>query len=139
MNKKIFISFCLIIFIIIIAGAGYHFFYQKPTVPLGNESSDSEKCGVLKNAIIDGVFQKVKNSSIYIQPKGEENSIETIKLINETNFLEMTLSKEMEIIGQEVIKLTDFKQGDQVSVVALYDELNPEEKTALIVRHMIIE
>jgi len=139
MNKKIFISFCLIIFIMVIAGAGYYFFYQRPAIPLEEESSETEECGMLTNAIIDGVFQEVRNNSIYIQSKGEEDSIKTIKLTKETAFLEIVLSEEMEIIGQKVIRLTDFKQGDQVSVVALYDELNPEEKTALIVRHMIVE
>ncbi len=123
----------------VIAGAGYYFFYQRPAIPLEEESSETEECGMLTNAIIDGVFQEVRNNSIYIQSKGEEDSIKTIKLTKETAFLEIVLSEEMEIIGQKVIRLTDFKQGDQVSVVALYDELNPEEKTALIVRHMIVE
>ncbi|MBL7154900.1 MAG: hypothetical protein ISS88_00120 [Candidatus Portnoybacteria bacterium] len=139
MNKKIFISFCLVIFIVIIIGLGYYFFYQKPDVPLEEESSETEECGMLTNAIVDGIFQEVRNNSIYIQPKGEEDSVETIKLTNETTFLEMILSEEMEIIRQEIIKLSDFKQGHQISVVALYDELNPEEKTALMVRHMIVE
>lgn len=120
----------------IIAWVGYYFFYQKPTFPLKEESSETEECGILKNAIIDGVFQKVENNSIYIQPKGEENSIKIIKLINETTFLEMILSEEMEVVGQEIIKLTDFKQGNQISIIALYDELNLEEKTALIVRQV---
>jgi len=115
---------------------GYYFFYQKPTFPLKEESSETEECGILKNAIIDGVFQKVENNSIYIQPKGEENSIKIIKLINETTFLEMILSEEMEVVGQKVIKLTNFKQGNQISIIALYDELNLEEKTALIVRQV---
>lgn len=121
-----------------IAGAGYYFFYQQPTVDQ-EEASAEEKCGVLTNIFIDGVFQKAENNFIYIQPKDKEDSIETIKLTDETTFLEVSLSIEMELTGQENISLTDFKEGDQVSVVALYDESKPEEKTALTVRHMVVK
>jgi hypothetical protein len=143
MNKKILIILILII-IIVAAALGYFFFYQKseePQVNLGNQkpASGNEECGKLVNRIIDGAIQQIDNDSIAVQLKGEKGAIETIKLTEATEFREIALSEQMEIVSQKEIESADLEKGDQVSVVALCDEARPEIKRALVVRRMVVQ
>lgn len=148
MNKKIFI-FCLIIFILIIAAANYYYFiYQKP---IENQSSEeqtgqeevlgdqesNEESGELTNVVIDGIFQKTEDNFIYIIPK-DEDVVEQIKLTEETIFSEMVFSSQIEFIEERDISLSDLEEESSISIVVVYDEGNPEEKTALAVRVIII-
>lgn len=139
-GKKIFYLF-LIVFILVVAAIGYFLFPLEEKTEEGApeivqpDASEDEECGMLTNIIIDGVFQRVEDNYLYLQPR-DEDLTGVIKLTEETRFSEMTLSG-TSVVGEEEINLADFKEGNHISVVALYDTIKPEKKTALAVRRMI--
>lgn len=143
MSKKIFILTGLIILILIIAAADYYyFFYEEPVDDNDQEQEQTsesqtvvEESDVPENLIIDGVFQKVEDNLMYIQVEGTE---EVVKLTEETIFSEMVLSSEGEVVEEKDINLSDLEEENRLSIVAFYDESNPEEKTALAVRRIVM-
>jgi len=145
MIKKIFISIGLIVLILIIAAAYYYFIYQNPVENQNSEEQTSQEeeqtsegevldNQELTNIIIDGIFQKIENNLIYIQVDGEEK---TVKLTEGTIFSEMTFSAEMEVLNETNINLTDLVEGNDISISAIYNQTQPEDKTAFSVKRII--
>ncbi|MBL7053266.1 MAG: hypothetical protein ISS02_01210 [Candidatus Portnoybacteria bacterium] len=146
MNKKIYTILFLIIIIII--GGYYYLYYQSPIIQDGqNEQevqeqqddtsqsdqlnqdeilNDNEYSDVVKN-VIDGVFQKAENNLIYVQVK-DEDLIKAIKLTDDTSFSRMNFSSKIELINEIDITLSDLVEGDQISVVAFYEECDNENE-----------
>jgi len=143
MDNKTISPYYLIIFILVIAVIGYFLFYQEEktteeTAPeIGQPTTPDEECGMLTNVIVDGVFQKIEDGFLYLQPK-EKELPGIVELTEETKFSEMTLS-ETEVIGEKKIESTDLEEGDQISVIAFYDIIKSEKKTALSVRRMVVK
>lgn len=90
-------------------------------------------------SIIDGIFQKMKNSLIYVRLKDKKNVTKAIKITEKTIFSEMTLSTDTKVLKEKNIKRSDFKEGDQVSVVLIPSEVKPKEKLASVVRRVIVK
>ncbi len=146
MSKKIFISIGLIILILIIAAANYYYFiYQKPVENKSSEeqtSQEEEQTGEeevldnqeLANLIIDGILQKVEDDFMYIRVEDKE---EIVKLTEGTIFSEMTFSAEMEVLNETNINLTDLVEGNDISISAIYNQTQPEDKTAFSVKRII--
>lgn len=148
MSKKTFISTGLIILILIIAAIGYYYLlYEEPVDDKDQaQEQESESQAVVEesnvpentvpeNIIIDGIFQKAEDNSMYIQVEDKE---EVIKLTEETIFSEMILSSEGEIVEEKDINLSDLGEENRLSIVAFSDESNLEEKIALAVRRIIV-
>ena len=148
-NKKVFFAAVILVIIAILSLGGYYFYQQywrnKPVdqpegfsfLPIGEETDN--KCGQLYNIIIDGTFEKIEDGQLYLQPKETSEQINIVNLTDETEFFKTNLSKEMQVLDQTETTLDEFKEGDNISVVAMCDSQNPDEKTVLIVRKIVVE
>lgn len=146
MNKIFFSSF-LIVVILAVIFAGYYYYQDARRQPASNSpdekilelpGQENEECGALVNEVVDGVFQKTENNFLYFIPKDKERT-EAIALTDKTEFFVLNFSKEMEMISQTKISLEEFSQEDQISVVALCDSENPDDRKALVVRKIAVE
>ena len=136
MNKKIYTILFLIIIIII---GGYYYLYYQSLVPVDIQLNqpdqlnqdeilnNNNECSAMVNKIIDGVFQKAENNLIYVQVK-DEDLIKAIKLTDDTSFSRMNFSSKIELINEIDITLSDLVEGDQISVVAFYEECDNENE-----------
>ncbi|MBU1177469.1 hypothetical protein KKH96_03425 [Patescibacteria group bacterium] len=149
MNKKIFIFLSIAIFVVAIVIAGGYYFYknpidnnyqnnntsQKTDEPINGEC-EGDQCIVETNNIIDGVFQKTENSLLYFQPK-DKDEVTSIKIADDAVFAEVTFSVSFENIGEKSISLTDFNNGDQISVVVRSNSSTEEEDVVGISRIIV--
>ena len=117
----------------------YWFFYSREADEGSSSSLVNNESVAPGNNIIDGVFQGIESGFFLVQPKNEEEPMQAIELTDNTSFVKMVLSQEMEIVKQEDIDLGDFIKGDNVSAHVFYDELIPGQKTALSIRLMVVE
>ncbi len=148
--------FTIILIIVIIAAAGYYA-YQKwmpglltentpdleESISDLNETSivvvqDIGKCVPLANVVIDGQFQKVEDNLIYLASKDNLEFVEIIALNEETKFSEIKFSSDLEMIEEKEISLTDFKEGDNISIVALCGESELDKVVAANIRIIIV-
>ena len=151
MSKKIFIFLSIAIFVAVIIIGGYYF-YKNPidnnqsnnnisdTSESDNEECEGDQCVVVTetNDVIDGIFQKTENGLLYVKPKDSEE-VQAIKMAENIIFSEITFSKSFEDIGERNISLTDFKNGNQISVVVIYDVSSPDEKTVTSISRIITQ
>ena len=149
MNKKTIIIILIVAFVSVGVVIGYFSFYPKESTRIqtswdnqhidNQESSpEEEECGELFNEIIDGVIFEIQNSFIFVQAKDQPERVEKIKLTDKTEYREIILSEQMEVVNQKKIELGDLGKGDQVSVIVLCDKTKPEMKRALVVRRMVV-
>ena len=151
MNKKIFIFLLIAVFLAIIIAGGYYFYknpignndYQnnnisKETNDPVDSSCEGDQCIVETNKTIDGIFQKIENDLLYIKPKDSEE-IQSIKMATDIAFSEITLSESYENIGEKSIVLADLVNGNQISVVVIYNISSPDELTATSISRVITQ
>jgi len=147
MNKKIFIFLSIAIFLVAIIIVGGYYFYKNPidnnqsnnqnsNLNTDNQECEGDQCIIETNNIIDGVFQKTENDLLYFQSK-DKNEITLIKIADEAVFKEVTLSGSFENIGEKNISLTDFNDGDQISVVVRSNSSTEEEDVVGISRIIV--
>ncbi len=156
MNKKIYTILFLIV--VLFLGGYYYFYFQNSEVKTQDdqnevvqeeqngevEVSGGGECPIGVNRIIDGAFQKTEDGFIYLQIEGQD-SVEMIKVTDDTSFLKIDLTSSMDVIDQSNITVDELGEGNQLSVISLCNECAEneegciEEKTALTVRYMNVE
>jgi len=150
MNKKNNFLY-LVIFIILIVIVGYCYFNKESLFGPANNQSESEsdsgsgeiqqlpdeQSGTPINTVTDGIFQKIENNVLYFIPK-DSDSPEQIDLDSQVFPSESILSAEYELEEEKVIGLSDFKDGDNISVTISYYQGKPDEKTATIIKRITI-
>lgn len=148
-NKKVSFSAVVLVIIAILSLGGYYFYQQywsnKPAdnpegfsfLPAGEKTNN--ECGQLYNVIIDGTFEKIEKELLFLQPKENSEQINIVNLTDKTEFFKMNLSSDMQVLGQTETNLSELKEGDSISIVAMCDSENSDEKTALIVRKIVVE
>jgi len=116
------------------------FYYEdKPEEKTASVVRRIEGIGRIAGMTIDGVFQRTENDFLYIRLQEGEGSEQTINLTEATTFSEIVFSSKGELLEQKDISLVDLKEGNQVSIAAFYYEDKPEEKTASVVRRIVVE
>ena len=148
-DKKVFFAAIILVVIAALSLGGYYLYLQywrhEPTdkpagfsfLPTGDETNN--ECGQLYNVIIDGTFEKIKDGLLYLQPKQTSEQVNLVNLTDRTEFFRMNLSYNMQALDQIKIDLSEFKEGDNISVVVVCDSNSPDKKTALLVRKIIVE
>ncbi len=98
-----------------------------------------KKSNTVASVVIDGIFQKSKSGFIYVQINIKKKSPAAIKLTKETIYSEILLSLEpkTKLIKERKIKLSDYKKGDNVSIIL--QKAGSRGRTALAVRRVIIK
>jgi len=98
-----------------------------------------KKSSTVTSVVIDGIFQKSKNNFIYIQSDIKKKSPIAIKLTKETIYSEILLSlkPKTKLIKEKKIKLSDYKEGDRVSIIL--QKAGSRNKIALTVRRVVIK
>jgi len=146
MNKKIFIFLSIAILVVAIIIAGGYYFYknpidsdyqnnntsQKTDEPI-NEECEGDQCITVTeaNEVIDGVFQKIEDGLLYFQAK-DSDTVQSIKMLENAAFSEVTLSESYENMGEKNINLTDFSNGNSISVFVSSNSLGEETVSKLI-------
>ena len=147
MNKKLFISIFLIVFILIIAAANYYYYFiyqksgenQNPEEQNNQEEISKEQENIQESAsnFVEGVFQRQEDNFIYIMPK-DKDAAERIKLTEETVFSEIIFSSQLEAIEEKEIDRSIIREGDSVISFFFNDDAT-EDKTALALKRIIVE
>ncbi|MFH1388007.1 MAG: hypothetical protein ABIG88_01750, partial [Patescibacteria group bacterium] len=97
----------------------------------GMPNSVDNPDSIQNKEIIDGVFQKIENGLLFFQSKDKDN-IRSIKMVDGIIPVEVTLSESFENVGEKNINLTDFNDGDSISVFIGFDDVNEEIVSKLL-------
>jgi hypothetical protein len=111
---------------------------QKSAVMPGQLSSNT--CPAMITAVIDGTLEQIDGDLLYLIPK-DNSEAKIINLASQTEFLELIISPDnnQDAFKENQISRGDFRQGDQLSVVVLYEEGNFKNNSAVAVRRMKVQ
>ena len=168
MNKKVFISLSIVVFVVVIAMAGGYYFYKNPidndqqidnnqqsdNVPDPSQFEEQESNNEQVNnnqeeacqgdeckEVLGEVIDGVikKMEEDYIEvERGDNNEMETIILDNETSYFELTFDSGFNFISEKEVEKKDIKMESDVSISVYYTLESVDKKIASGVKSIIV-